>query len=86
MSKSLSRKRFISLDSIGCSFDSDDIFRVSSICVPLWQRYGKMSQFLHVNDEDDDNAGLRQCYSNTSGFLRKQPSCKSTRSWGKISL
>ena len=43
---------------------SEHIFQVSSIYVQLWQRYDKVSQFLH------------QGYGNTSGYLGKQLSKK----------
>ena len=55
----------VSLDSMDCSFDNEHIFQVSSL----------IAEEQNVKDfADDAGQKRRQGYSNTSGFLRKQPS------------
>ena len=43
------------VDRLGCSLDSEHIFRVSSKYLQLYQRYYKMSKILHDDDNDDDD-------------------------------
>ena len=47
--------RVISLVCTWSPFYSGHIFRVLSTYVQQWQIYNKISQFLHTNDDDDDN-------------------------------
>ena len=44
----------VSLDSMDCALDSEHILRVSSKYLQLWQRYYKMSKFLHDNNDDEE--------------------------------
>ena len=48
--------RVISLVCTRFPFFSGHIFRVLSTYVQQWQIYNKISQFLHTNDDDDNNA------------------------------